>query len=504
MKILIVDDIKKNLFFLETILKDSGFEVESAANGAEALEKLHANGFSMIISDILMPVMDGFQLCRKVKKNEELKNIPLIFYTATYTDKKDEEFALKIGAAKYIQKPAEPKELIKIIQDTIKDVEKDKIDPKKLKLDNEKEIFKLYSERLIHKLEKKMFDLEREITERKQVEELLNQQTHDLGERVKELNCLYEVDELARKKGLTLEEMLKKAVQLIPSSWQYPEITEGCITFEDKKYKTKNFKKTEWMQRADIIINNQKTGLIEVCYLEEKTKSYEGSFLKEERNLINAIAKRLEQTIEKKRAEEMLLKRTAKLRKALDGIIHTIALMVETRDPYTAGHQKTVASLASAVAKEMGLSKDQVEGILMAGTVHDLGKISVPAEILTKPTRLTENEFNLIKDHSQIGYDILKDVDFPWPIAQMVLQHHERMNGSGYPQGLQGKDILIEARILCVTDVIEAMSSHRPYRPALGMDKALAEISKNKDILYDPKVVDACLNLFKKKDFKLE
>jgi len=504
MKVLIVDDIKENLYLLETLLKGSGFDVESAANGVEALEKLHTNGFNMIISDILMPVMDGFQLCRKVKKNEELKNIPLIFYTATYTDKKDEEFALKLGAAKYIRKPAEPYELIKIIQGIIKDVEEDKIEPKKLILDNEKDIFKLYNERLIQKLEKKMLELEREIAERKRAEELLNQQTNDLSERVKELNCLYEVDELARKKGLTLEEMLKKTVQLIPSSWQYTEITEGCITFEDKKYKTKNFKKTEWMQRADIIISNKKTGLVEVCYLEEKPKSYEGSFLKEERNLINTIAKRLVQIIEKKNAEEMLLKRTAKLRKALDGIIHTIALMVETRDPYTAGHQKTVASLAAAVAKEMGLSIDQVEGILMAGTVHDLGKVSVPAEILTKPTRLTENEFNLIKDHSQVGYDILKDVDFPWPIAQMVLQHHERTNGSGYPQGLQGKDILIEARILGVTDVIEAMSSHRPYRPALGMDKALEEISKNKDILYDPKVVDACLKLFDKKESKLE
>ncbi len=202
--------------------------------------------------------------------------------------------------------------------------------------------------------------------------------------------------------------------------------------------------------------------------------------------------------------EQMVSERTVKLRKALDGIIHTIALTVETRDPYTAGHQKRVAKLASAIAKEIGFTEEQVEGIFMAGIIHDLGKISVPAEILSKPTRLTENEFNLIKDHSQVGYNILKDIDFPWPIAQMVLQHHERVDGSGYPQGLSGEEILIEARILGVSDVVEAMSSHRPYRPALGIDKALEEIKKNKGIFYDPKVADVCLKLFSEKGFKFE
>jgi len=206
----------------------------------------------------------------------------------------------------------------------------------------------------------------------------------------------------------------------------------------------------------------------------------------------------------REKLEQMVSERTAKLRKALDGIIHTVALTVETRDPYTAGHQKRVAKLASAIAKEMAFTEEQVEGIFMAGIIHDLGKISVPADILTKPTRLTENEFNLIKDHSQIGYNILKNIDFPWPIAQIVLQHHERMDGSGYPQGLSGEDILFEARILGVADVVEAMSSHRPYRPALGIDKALEEIKKNKGIFYDPKAADVCLKLFSEKGFKFE
>jgi putative nucleotidyltransferase with HDIG domain len=175
--------------------------------------------------------------------------------------------------------------------------------------------------------------------------------------------------------------------------------------------------------------------------------------------------------------EQIVEERTVKLQGALEGIIQVMTRTVEARDPYTAGHQRRVALLSVAIAEKMGMPKDQIEGIRMAGMIHDLGKISVPAEILSKPTRLTDIEFALIKTHSQVGYDILQEVDFPWPIAQMVLQHHERMDGSGYPQGLSGEDILLEARILCVADVVEAMASLRPYRPALGIEKALEEIS---------------------------
>ena len=187
----------------------------------------------------------------------------------------------------------------------------------------------------------------------------------------------------------------------------------------------------------------------------------------------------------------------------MTGTVQAMAATLETRDPYTAGHQQRVANLARAIAVEMGISEDKIEGIKMAGIIHDIGKIAVPAQILTKPGVLTDLEFNLIKTHAQVGYDILKTIDFPWPIAQMVHQHHERMDGSGYPQGLSGKDILLGARILAVADVVEAMASHRPYRPALGIDKALDEISRNRGVLFDPEVVDACLKLFTEKEFNL-
>jgi HD-GYP domain-containing protein (c-di-GMP phosphodiesterase class II) len=207
---------------------------------------------------------------------------------------------------------------------------------------------------------------------------------------------------------------------------------------------------------------------------------------------------------ERKRAEENLHQSLEDLRKAMQGIIQAMALTVETRDPYTAGHQKRVAELAQAIAQEMKLPEDQVEGLRMAGIVHDLGKIAVPAEILSKPIKLSDIEFRLIQVHPQASYDILKDIDFPWPLAKIVLQHHERMNGSGYPLGLKNGDIFLGARILAVADVVEAMSSYRPYRPAWGLDKALEEISKQKGILYDSAVVDACLKLFVEGRFQFD
>ena len=190
------------------------------------------------------------------------------------------------------------------------------------------------------------------------------------------------------------------------------------------------------------------------------------------------------------------------MRNALNGTVRAIASIVETRDPYTAGHQRRVSDLSRAIAAEMGFSADRIEGLRMAATIHDIGKISVPAEMLTKPTKLTNIEFSLIKTHVQAGYDIIKDIEFPWPIARMVLEHHERMNGSGYPNGLTGDNILLESRILAVADVVEAMGSHRPYRASLGIVPALEEIEKNKGILYDIAVADACLKLFREKGYQ--
>jgi putative nucleotidyltransferase with HDIG domain len=190
----------------------------------------------------------------------------------------------------------------------------------------------------------------------------------------------------------------------------------------------------------------------------------------------------------------------------LEETVAALSYAVEKRDPYTAGHQDRVAQLACAIAQQMGLSAKQVSGVSMAAIIHDVGKMYVPSQILNKPGKLSEAEFTLIKIHPQVGYDILKPIQFPWPIAQIVLQHHERLDGTGYPKGLVGADILLEAKIITVADVVEAIASHRPYRPSLGIDVALGEIEKHSGKFYDEQIVDLCVDLFKngKFDFKEE
>ena len=206
---------------------------------------------------------------------------------------------------------------------------------------------------------------------------------------------------------------------------------------------------------------------------------------------------------ERKKEEEKLRLTLESLRNAHGATIQVMVSAIEMRDPYTSGHQIRSADLARAIATEMGLSKEQIDGIRLAGSIHDIGKLSVPAEILSKPAKLTDLEFSLVKEHSLIGYEMLKGVESSWPLAQIVYQHHERMNGSGYPRNLKGDEILIEARIMAVADVVESMASHRPYRPSLGIEAALEEIEKNKGILYDDTVADVCLRLFREKDYSL-
>jgi len=204
---------------------------------------------------------------------------------------------------------------------------------------------------------------------------------------------------------------------------------------------------------------------------------------------------------ERKEAERDLSIGVDRLRKTLNATVESMALIVERRDPYTAGHQRRVAQLAVSIAEGLGLAEDQIEGIRMSAIIHDIGKMAIPTAILSKPGKLEPEEFALIQKHPWVGYDVLKQVEFPWPIAQIVYQHHEKMNGSGYPQGLSGNDILIESRILCVSDVVEAMASHRPYRAALGIREALDEINDKKGALYDTDVVNVCLQLFEKEGF---
>jgi putative nucleotidyltransferase with HDIG domain len=224
----------------------------------------------------------------------------------------------------------------------------------------------------------------------------------------------------------------------------------------------------------------------------------------EDRAILQKVSHEAAISIENAKSYDSVQRERGELKKAMEGTIYAMCAVVEMKDPYTADHQRRVASLACAIAREIGLSEWRINGIRVAGLLHDVGKMVVPAEILSKPGKISEHEFSIIKTHPIVGYEILKKVEFPWPVTDAILQHHERLDGSGYPNGLSGDQITLEAKILGAADVVEAMSSHRPYRPSLGIDNALAQLTQNKNVLYDPEVVEACLALFHKKKFEFE
>ena len=313
--ILIVDDTSIILNVLTDILSAEGFQVRTADNGELSFDLIAAKPPHLILLDIAMPEMDGFEVCQRLKSNEESKGIPVIFLSGN-TSIEEKVTGFGLGAVDFISKPFQREELLARVR------------------------------------------------------------THL---------------ELSRLRASLEAQVAERTAQLSQSTEE------------------------------------------------------------------------LKQSLEK-------------LHKSMEGIIQVVALTVETRDPYTAGHQRRVAELSGTIAREMGLPPEKIEGLRMAAMIHDLGKINVPTEILIKPTKLSDIEFSLIKVHAEVGYSILKDIDFPWPVARMVLEHHERINGSGYPNKLTGEDLLIESRIMAVADVVEAIATYRPYRPALGIETALEEI----------------------------
>ncbi|BBO75175.1 two-component system response regulator [Desulfosarcina widdelii] len=258
---------------------------------------------------------------------------------------------------------------------------------------------------------------------------------------------------------------------------------------------------------ADVIII---TGLVNNFAYEEIIARGASDFIEKPIRLAEIVA-RLKRVLMERQTRQKLRRTAEELRqngqrfqKAMEGSVQAIALAVEMRDPYTAGHQSRVADLACAIARSMDLSEDRIYGLKMASVIHDLGKLTIPGEILCKPGRLSGPEYAMIRTHVQSGYDILKKIDFPWPLADIVIQHHERIDGSGYPQGLSGDEILLEARILSVADVFETIGSHRPYRPSLGIQKAINELAENSGRLYDADVVAACLKLVNELGYRLD
>jgi PAS domain S-box-containing protein len=307
------------------------------------------------------------------------------------------------------------------------------------------------------------------------------------------LNKTYISPSITKLRGYTAQETMTKTLDqiLTPDSLQ-----KAIKTFADQmaleSNPTADPARTATMELEEYCKNGS-TIWVELA----------ASFLRDDNLKPQGILTVTRDITERKRAEMELKKTLESLRKAFGATVGVMVSVVEMRDPYTAGHQRRVTDLACAIATETGLAQEKIEGIRMAGSIHDIGKLSIPAEILVKPTRLTDVEFTLVKGHPRSGYEMLKDVESLWPLAEIVYQHHERMDGSGYPRNLKGDEIIMEARIMAVADVVEAMASHRPYRPALGINAALEEIQKHRGILYDADVADACLRLFREKGYQL-
>ncbi len=491
-KILIVDDDENNVYYLQSLFASQGFEILTARNGFEALETAKKEVPDIVISDVLMPVMDGFRLCKEWKKNELLKNIPFVMYTATYTDPKDEKLALSLGVDRFIIKPQEPDVLLALVENIISDDRsiQDKEEIKKEATIPWEKVLENYNEALFRKLEEKIAQLENLNKALRESEEkyrsIFDNSIEGIYQTTPEGRFIDANAAFCQMLGYkSFEELNTTVTDISRQLYVDPEDRAKIISQIETEGTAKGFETRFRTKNGDIIWVNINMRAV---------RDNDGNLLYYE-GIDEDITKR-------KLAEEKLSRTLETLRKSFNAATQIIASAVEMRDPFISGHQERVSGLAKAIAEQMKVKDDTIEGIFTAGLIHDIGKISIPAETLSKPGKLSPVEFSLIKTHSEMGYHILKDIEYPWPVAEIVLQHHERIDGSGYPRGIKGPDILLEAKILMVADVVEAMSSHRPYRPALGIDAAIEEINKNRGVIYDNDVVDACLELLIKKRFQ--
>jgi PAS domain S-box-containing protein/putative nucleotidyltransferase with HDIG domain len=612
--ILVVDDSVASLKLLTEILTNAGYFVRPVTDGALALRSIFTKIPTLILLDIRISNMDGFELCTRLKADPHTCDIPIIFLSSL-GDIEDRIHGFALGAADYIAKPFQAQDIL-------------------MRVKVHANLFQVQRQLKQKNLEYEQINrqLNQEISQRQQIEVLLRAQQENLEEIINEhtaelfktkqryqtlfieardgivlidatngmvADCNPEFErqcarELSQLKNLpiwevhppqqaTLGETLFQ--QIIncgsctsadldiqqPNGTLVPvEFVAKVIQIEERFYiqamvrdiserkrieAAHNNSEKRYMQLfnamyegfylAELIFDETNTA-IDWLYL-ESNPSHAKSLNKTHDDIVGKTASEVLPNIDKfwfdipartaltgeptsieafgrisnryydchyyspsygqfacifnditerKAAEYERDNTQKKLSNALENIIQTLTSALELRDPYTAGHQKRVAKLAKAIAVEMGLSEMRVQGLYFGGILHDIGKITIPAEILNKPGKISAIEYLLIKEHAQRGFDIVKDIDFPWPIAQMILQHHEHLDGSGYPQGLKSEEIILEAKILSVADVVEAIYSHRPYRAGLGIDKALAEITTGRGNYYEPQVVDACLRLF--------
>lgn len=436
--ILNVDDNATSLYLVSRILDSNGFDTISASSGEEAIMITHNRHVDLILLDINLPGIDGFETAKKLASDKKTSSIPIVHTSATYTDASHVIEGLQDGACAYLNHPIEPGVLIGTINSLLrfKKIEKEKNEESNICRDT----FNSISDGIIV-----------------------------IDEEGRVIKCNDAFLEITGKKFTSI--IGKPFLDLFTKSRK--NISDDFLSFVNLFSKRKI---------NEIEINGRLMDIISNPIFDEDKKCTGFAYIFHD---ITAF----------KKNETKLKNSLNKIRAALSQTIGALGQILESRDPYTAVHQKNVAKIANLLAEDMGFNDERKQFLEYAALIHDIGKITIPVSILTKPGVLSEIEMALIKTHSTAGYNILKDIDFSYPISEIILQHHERFDGSGYPDGLKHADILLEAKIIGVCDVADAMSSHRPYRPAKSKKAVLEELSQKKGILYDPDVVDSFLKL---------
>ena len=464
-KILVVEDYEGLRKLVQKELERYGFITYGVNSGKEAIKWIRNNNECLVIMDYKLPDISAEEVIKKLIDEEV--NAHFIIMTG-YGDIKVAVEMMKLGVKDYIIKDSN---FLDLIPNAAKRVVND--------LENEMKLTKAESA----------------LKSSEESYRLLAESVNDLIWKADlDLKFTYVSQSVIRMLGYSPEELLNVKIEKLLTKDSIRRLHEFYNKVIHKKEGNNHINSKSQMIELEQVKKSGATVWTEISV----------SLIYDSNKHVNGFMGVTRNITERKTAEKKIAQSFKDLRNLLEASIQAMGKATEIKDPYTAGHQRRVSILSYEISKRMNLPEEKCEGVRLAAAIHDFGKIYVPAEILSKPGILSENELCIIKSHPEVGFDILKTIDFPWPIAKIVLQHHERINGSGYPNGIKGDKISIEAKIISVADVVEAMASHRPYRPALGLKEAIKEIKKNKGILYDPKVVDICIEIITSVNFKFE
>jgi response regulator RpfG family c-di-GMP phosphodiesterase len=543
-KVLVVDDQEQNLYLSKSLLEGYGYQVVEATNGAEALDRARIDPPDMIITDILMPVMDGFTLCREWKKDERLKNVPFVFYTATYTDSKDEELALRLGASRFIIKPVETEEFIAILQQVIAEAEAGILATPQHSLPEESSFYRMYNESLIRKLEDKMLQLEKanrsleeDITRRKQAEAEITRLLQQSQRRLKQVEALHMIDQAINASmdlRTTLNVLLKHVETVLEVD--AADILLFSPGLQQFRFSAGRGFRTNRVENADVrlgtsfagraaferktIIAGELTAPAEndfaTMYKEEGFLSYAGAPLiakgqikgvlevyrrlafepdPEWIHLLETLAGQAAIAMDNMQLFDGMQRSNLELTLAYDATIAGWSRAMDLRDKETEGHTQRVTELTLKLARALNIRESELMHIRHGALLHDIGKMGIPDSILLKESELTSEEWETMRKHPEFAYHMLSSIHYLQPALDIPYCHHEKWDGTGYPRGLKGEEIPIAARIFAVADVWDAVTNDRPYRKRWSREKALAHIQEQSGKYFEPRIVDIFLKM---------